>query len=386
MDYMASLTAAEAQSLADPDRTFDDAVCTLEQLRPHGEWAFQMQIRLKNTLDAYEKMARAAPRWSLLATLLNCEYAILRLTAPSVPIRHNPFLSHWVESYQCLARTHEDHGHHEREKIGLTAGAVAAVWAEWIKSMLLSGESDTQELSTLTPRIFYETTTKRAFREPFPIQPYIRILIEEDIYDTLPGTAVHDAHPSGPPPPPSPVSQNAMKKSERLGQSAPDDWKTAILDHLLPRHPDMAIQELTRLPLQLLHLDFLTKLLADHALEEHAIDPAPVITSYIQHSLRTIEMMGEPPPASDQGRAATDSAARHLIADTNRIWEYGKEAQSRHVKLLLLFIKSLVRKGLLGADVLYFEIQEICVRYVWIKQVRDFRAWVEGIGEADEQG
>jgi hypothetical protein len=62
--------------------------------------------------------------------------------------------------------------------------------------------------------------------------------------------------------------------------------------------------------------------------------------------------------------------------------EYGKEAQSRHILLLLLFIKSLIRKGLVELDVLYFEIAEITVRYVWIKEVREFRTWAEeGIGD-----
>ena len=56
---------------------------------------------------------------------------------------------------------------------------------------------------------------------------------------------------------------------------------------------------------------------------------------------------------------------------------HGREAQCRAVKLLLLFVKNLIRKGLVGTDVLYFEIQEICVRYVWIKEVRDFRLWIE---------
>ena len=57
--------------------------------------------------------------------------------------------------------------------------------------------------------------------------------------------------------------------------------------------------------------------------------------------------------------------------------EYGKEAQSRAVKLLLLFIKNLIVKDLLGTQWFYLEIEEICVRYVWIKEVRDFRTFLE---------
>jgi hypothetical protein len=41
----------------------------------------------------------------------------------------------------------------------------------------------------------------------------------------------------------------------------------------------------------------------------------------------------------------------------------------------LLFIKSLLRKGLVQMDTLFYEIAEITVRYVWIKEVREFRTW-----------
>lgn len=394
MDYLAILTPAEAQSLADPDKTFGDAITTLEQLRPRGEWAFQTNIRIKNTLDACDADATAPHRWSLLALLLNCEYALLRLGPPSLPIRHNPFLSHWVESFQRLdalqdEATHED-DHVPAGETGLAARTVAAARAEWIKDILLSGETGVQELAALTPRIFYDSTTRSAWGKPFKIQPYLRMLVEEGIYDALlmpapePETTVHAAQRIEPAQPLANANANAnvTKKLESIQQHAQDDWKTVILQ-MLAKQPDIAIQALTHLPLQLLHLDFLTQLLGDHTLEAHAIDPAPIITSYIQHSLRTIERMGEPPPIREEedGFAGADSDAHHPMAETNGIWEYGQEAQSRSVKLLLLFIKSLLRKSLLGAEGLYFEIQEICVRYVWMKEVRDFRAWVQGEGE-----
>lgn len=54
-----------------------------------------------------------------------------------------------------------------------------------------------------------------------------------------------------------------------------------------------------------------------------------------------------------------------------------REAQIRAIKLLVLFIRNLIRKGVVGPEEIFFEIREICVRYIWIREVREFRVWVE---------
>jgi len=47
------------------------------------------------------------------------------------------------------------------------------------------------------------------------------------------------------------------------------------------------------------------------------------------------------------------------------------------VKLLVLFVRNLIRKGMVGPEQMFYEIQEICVRYVWVREVREFRAFIE---------
>lgn len=86
--------------------------------------------------------------------------------------------------------------------------------------------------------------------------------------------------------------------------------------------------------------------------------------------------MEAPPPTLQQDTATNGTA--NGVGNGTPIVEYGKEAQSRAVIILLLFIKSSISKGFLEATSLFFELQEICVRYVWIKEVRDFRAWAQG--------
>lgn len=149
--------------------------------------------------------------------------------------------------------------------------------------------------------------------------------------------------------------------------------KEAILLQL-EASPESAISTLTHLPIDLQSLDLLTTLVQTRALEKLSIETRNVIRNYIQHGLRLIERMGLPPSAVDgndvDGRAPDEE-------QTDSSLSYDREAQIRAVKLLLLFIRNLIRKALLPPEAIYFEIQEICVRYVWIKEVRDFRAFIE---------
>lgn len=367
MNFTAVFTRAEVEALSDPDKTYHDATHELEQLSASiknvadGEESdFEKGLKIKNTLDAFEEIALTMPSWKVLAVLTNCEYRLWCLNAKT-PMRHNPFLSHWVEAFQRLQHIISEVPQSTKSissaNGGITAEEIAQVRAEWIKRLLPNQKMD--EFLGSTPRELHHAVIKLGAKKPLDIQTYIQMLEEEGIYDKTP----------------EPKVPAWKRKKEQPRNNASKQWKRDMLQKL-KEHPDAAVQELTHLPLELSYLDFLTTLLTDHTLEQLSIDPAPVINQYIQHSLRLVEQMEKPPPDS-----AVNEDTEGPV-DRSSIWEYGKEAQSRAVRLLLLFIKSLIRKELLGTDVLYFEIQEICVRYVWIKEVRDFRSWVEeGIGE-----
>lgn len=361
MDYSATLTAAEATALSDPDQTCYDAMQHLEQLWSSDERAFQKGIRLKNTLDVYEGRAKTDPSWRVCALLVNCEYRLWCIHAETVPIRRNPFLTHWVEALQRLetGRVHEEGGlrNGSSAKNSITSADIATIRVEWIKRLLSNKSTDV--VAKVTTRDLYDAAIRLGVRRPFDIQPYIDMLVEEGIWEKQPSVI-------------NPC--DGKQKVAIEGPNTPKDWKKALL-HQLKEQPNAAVQQLTHLPIELSSLDFLTTLLADRTLETHSIEPAPVITSYIQHTLRLAERMGAPPPGQDVDGAITGAAGDAVEAYSP--WEYGKEAQSRAVRLLLLFMKSLITKGFLGTEVLYFEIQEVCVRYVWIKEVRDFRSWVE---------
>ncbi|KAJ4309295.1 hypothetical protein N0V94_008996, partial [Neodidymelliopsis sp. IMI 364377] len=156
MSVFAALARIELDALSDPDRTCADALKDLDHISTLQEdgagGAFEKSLRVKSTIDTLEAQVQEQPSWKVLAAITNSEYRLWRLNAET-PLRHNPFLSHWVEAVQRL----------EVEVVGRSGKAathevskedIAATRLEMIKG-LLRGNA-TNELSTSTPRLLYD--------------------------------------------------------------------------------------------------------------------------------------------------------------------------------------------------------------------------------------
>ncbi|CAI6332838.1 unnamed protein product [Periconia digitata] len=378
MNIAATLTRAEVAFCGDAERACGDVCQSLEKEK--GSEAagaglgdlFAESLRLKNTLDAFEEKARTCPSWEILSVLVNCEYRLYLLNQHT-PLRNNPFLSHWVESIQRLEQqlstdsviTHDV----ATTDVGITGRDIWIVRLGLIKAVLQS--RNVSYFADKNPKQLYLEYVQLQRRQSFDLRPYIRMLEEEDIYERTPE-------------PPEPQSQDTPGVSTTQPENDSistanrpsklsnfQQWKQDILFRL-KTEPGVAIPELTHLPIELSSLDFLTTLLQENTLQSCSIDPAPIISDYIQHALRLTEQMGEPSPA-----ALTLSEPEQIHTHDDQFVDHGREAQTRAVKLLLLFIRNLIRKALVGIEAIYFEIQEICVRYVWIKEVREFRAFIE---------
>jgi hypothetical protein len=302
---------------------------------------------------------------------LNCEYQLHKINS-AIPLRHNPFLSHWVEALQRLEGITKAPSKvvEAADKTGaLDQASIAAARRKVIEAILVS--NSLSSLASKTPRSLLESSTRsQTLSHSFDLTPYITMLEEEGIYEKK-STATN---PSA---------------STSATQVKPRSWKQCILDDL-DSAPETAIEALTHLPVDLQCLDFMTQLIQDETLQANSIDPFPVLQNFIQHALRQIEQMGDPASSSETFGAPTSSSAASppaepedkpsvaMFPDLPEDAGHGREAQTRAVKLLLLFLRNLVRKDLVKPDEIYFEIQEICIRYVWIKEVREFRAFVHG--------
>lgn len=63
---------------------------------------------------------------------------------------------------------------------------------------------------------------------------------------------------------------------------------------------------------------------------------------------------------------------------------HGREAQTRALRLLVLFLGNLVRKGEVevgreGESSLYWDLEGLYRSYMWMREVREFKGMIEGM-------
>lgn len=291
-----------------------------------------------------------------LAYILNAEFTLHSLQKGTL-LRYNPFLSHWVESVTLLQQQVDaapaDPARHEQKL------HIRTVHLELVKAILTERQDILQACGDTRPDdLVHELSPSTRL----DLQPFIRILEEEGIYE---GTTLPlEDHIQ----PQTSQSSAALFAPEQANAREHAALTPDSVARQLKLHPYEARAELARLPVDLPTLELYNKLLASDAFVANDIDPVAIVRQYVQHGLRTIEHMAQPQPAmsSSSGQDEdTDEPAG------------GKEEQVRSVKLLVLFLSNLIRKGQVSPEEVYFEIQELCVRYVWIREVREFRSFME---------
>ncbi|KAH6625143.1 hypothetical protein C7974DRAFT_195423 [Boeremia exigua] len=387
MSLTSALARVELEHLADVVRDNATVVKDLSHVSTLQEdgvgGAFEKSLRVKGMIDALEAEAQRQPSWGMLAALVRSEYRLWALNAET-PLRLNPFLSHWVEAVQRLETAAQpQRGQPATE--GLSARDIAATRLETIKRML---RSDADAIALATPQQLYEA---RYPPTPFDVQPYVRMLEEEGIYEPSPAppvsvTTTHDAPaPTGPratPQTPTHAPQKSTPQNERRTQRPTlQEWKASVLS-TLDQNPTLIFAQLTRLPIALPALEFLTNLVTNSTLATHNIDAKEVVLCFIQHALRLVEHMGQPPSINHQPPPQTDIGV--AVDDA-----HGRDAQTRALRLLILFLKNLVRKGLVDVDpgekhTLYYDLEGMYHSYMWMKEVREFKTLIEEGDTTDE--
>jgi hypothetical protein len=211
----------------------------------------------------------------------------------------------------------------------------------------------------------------------FNLQPYRRMLQEEGIFDE--DVSVAESHTDDMHQTQSPANITNGVVVDRAQSKDRQDWRAEIVG-LLRTHREQGIARLTHMPVDLPSLDFLTTLLEEKTLQSLSIEPSPVLSDFLQRSLRTIELMTEPPDPDIMYSDGVNGLP-HLgeVPDGG-----GRRSQERAVGLLLLFIRNAITKELLPVQDIFYEIQEICVRYIFMREVREFRAFVFGENELAE--
>jgi hypothetical protein len=248
----------------------------------------------------------------------------------------------------------------------LSSCQIYSARAELVKAILTS--RNLQLISRRSPNEILGSLNEELPTAEFDLRPYITILEDEGIYE------------KSPTPEAQATSKLVSLESVAVPSSKPNTEEALLSE--LRMSPETAISTIIHMPLDIPSLEIITSLLEKRVFEELSIEPLPILRDFLQHSLRLIEKMGLPAPTISSETSSNTNGAGPSDSfndqDSEEVPSRDREAQVRAVKLMLLFIRNLVvHKKLLPPQEIYYEINEICVRYIWLKEVRDFRAFIE---------
>jgi CCR4-NOT transcription complex subunit 11 len=158
---------------------------------------------------------------------------------------------------------------------------------------------------------------------------------------------------------------------------------------------DECLHFLIRLPVTLKALDFLTKVLTSNVFEAMTmgIEAHDIAREYLQHALRKIEILGSRPSTPTSSHSSGTPTSRFFRSGTPTFGNAAtssdfldKEEQARTIGLLIVFLRNIIARGVLDLSEAFLDVQEICIRYIWVPQVREFRAWLEEVTGVDAFG
>lgn len=131
------------------------------------------------------------------------------------------------------------------------------------------------------------------------------------------------------------------------------------------------LSTLSFLPVVLATLDLLNRIITQSRLLTKD-EASLLLHGFLANAIRSAEALGE-----NGGAAAAAAAAGYEDYEATgggvagSVGGGGRRAQTRSVTLLCLFITSLLRDGAVEAQEVYYEVQELGVRFVWVKEARE---------------
>jgi len=348
-------------------------------------------------LQENEDSSQVTERKSLTSIVTHVEFLLWRLN--DVEISLHPFLSHWVDT---VARLQERLGsasvHTGADKEAHFAWAMAMKTRLEVIRALLSDQGDS--LRGETPQSLLERAMKG---KPVELAQATEWLYETGVWDRPPPTTTtttttthiplvaadpNDDLDSGSSKPSTTYAAAAMRNGtttssapSAMASSAPARPPTPLsaLRAALAADAPATLDHLAHLPPSLPSLEAVTQFVTSGLARAHGVDAARFARDYAQACLRHLE--GLTAGADEQRRAGAAGAA--LLADGGEGAPAADRAEvARLVALLVLFMRSLMDKGVLDFAALEWEWREVFVRYVWVPEVRDIRA-AFGFDESD---
>jgi hypothetical protein len=129
------------------------------------------------------------------------------------------------------------------------------------------------------------------------------------------------------------------------------------------------INALEFLPITLSSLEMLNDLVTKTTLLNRD-EIAHLVHGVLENGIHSAEAMGST-STTFSGRSTTLGEGYDIIANGGGSSLLGRQAQSRHIRLLCLFIQSLLRHDVVGLQDVYYQIQDIGVKFMFVKEARE---------------
>jgi hypothetical protein len=146
---------------------------------------------------------------------------------------------------------------------------------------------------------------------------------------------------------------------------------------LLQNPANEIIYALGRLPADLKGLHLIKQLVSANTVPAPIPDKAHLVHAFLATALRALEDLNSqsestPVPFSESSQSGfiMSSAGQELSNVLGG--QTGREAQTRVLILLVVFIDSLIRDNIISVPEIWLECQEIGVRYIFVPQAREF--------------
>jgi hypothetical protein len=110
-------------------------------------------------------------------------------------------------------------------------------------------------------------------------------------------------------------------------------------------------------------------------LAAYQLSAADVAREHLQHVLRQVERLG------GGGLEGTDRDGSGASSGGVEGGGGDLEAQRQAVVLVVVYLRNLIARGILPLEIVYLDVQEICVRYIYLAEVREFRVWLQNAAE-----
>lgn len=221
------------------------------------------------------------------------------------------------------------------------------------------------------------------FTDPIDVGPFVYMLESQGIYNTSHQVTVIPTTPE------MDHATAAFLAREKINAALSNMQvypSAAVFATWLENAREECLHFLIRLPVTLKALDFLTKIVTSDIFEDMdmGIGAHDVAREYLQHALRVIETIGSRPSTPTSSHSSGTPTSRFFRSGTPTFTTStssadfsDKEAQARAINLLTVFLRNIIARGVLDLGEAFLDVQEICIRYIWVPQVREFRAWLD---------